>query len=144
MLLPIILTSLMNTFRPYLRSHIMTAVASWEFVFLNSLVIGTLSFIYAYVYKQENLSKLMTLSWTHYAAILGIGAATVLSTLVFLSYESANVLKTNFLWRGISSVVFVLSGLFLFGEKLEMNQLVGIGIIIAGSFLVSMDSSSLP
>jgi len=43
------------------------------------------------------------------------------------------------LWRAISSVVFVLSGLFLFGEKVEVNQLVGIGIIIAGSFLVSMN-----
>ena len=140
MLLPIVLTSLMNTFRPYLRSHVMTAVASWEFVFLNSVVIGTLSFIYAYIYKRGDLSKLTTLSWTHYVAILSIGGATVLSTLVYLSYESANVLKTNFLWRAISSVVFVLSGVFLFGEKVEVNQLVGIGIIIAGSFLVSMDS----
>jgi hypothetical protein len=129
----------MNTFRPYLRSHVMTAVASWEFVFLNSVVIGTLSFIYASIYKRGDLSKLTTLSWTHYAAILSIGGATVLSTLVYLSYESANVLKTNFLWRAISSVVFVLSGVFLFGEKVEVNQLVGIGIIIAGSFLVSMD-----
>lgn len=119
----------------------MTAVASWEFVFLNSVVIGTLSFLYAYVYKQEDLSKLTTLSWTHYAAILGIGGATVLSTLVYLSYESANVLKMNFLWRAVSSVVFVLSGLFLFGEKVEVNQLVGIGIIIAGSFLVSIEGS---
>ena len=116
----------------------MTAVASWEFVFLNSVVIGTLSFIYAYIYKRGDLSKLTTLSWTHYVAILSIGGATVLSTLVYLSYESANVLKTNFLWRAISSVVFVLSGVFLFGEKVEVNQLVGIGIIIAGSFLVSM------
>ena len=119
----------------------MTAVASWEFVFLNSVVIGILSFVYAYAYKKEDLSKLLTLSWTHYAAILGIGGATVLSTLVYLSYESANVLKTNFLWRGISSVIFVLSGLFLFGETLSVNQLVGIGIIIAGSFLVSMEGS---
>jgi drug/metabolite transporter (DMT)-like permease len=119
----------------------MTAVASWEFVFLNSVVIGTLSFLYAYVYKREDLTKLATLSWTHYAAILGIGGATVLSTLVYLSYESANVLKMNFLWRAVSSVVFVLSGLFLFGEKVEVNQLVGIGIIIAGSFLVSLEGS---
>ena len=40
----------------------------------------------------------------------------------------------NFLWRAVSSVVFVLSGLFLFGEKVEVNQLVG-------SFLVSLEGS---
>jgi len=139
MLIPFMLTSLVNTFRPYLRNHVMKAIASWEFMFVNSIVIGILSFIYAYFYKKEDLTKLATLSWSHYGAILGIGGATVLSALVYLSYEQGNVLKTNFLWRGVSSVVFVLSGLFLFGEKVAINQLVGIGIIIAGSFLVSMD-----
>jgi drug/metabolite transporter (DMT)-like permease len=116
----------------------MTTIASWEFVFLNSLVIGTLSFLYAYVYKREDIMRLTSLSWSQYGAILAIGAVTVLSTMVYLAYEAGNVLKTSFLWRGISSVVFVLSGLFLFGEKMEINQIVGIGIIIAGSFLVSM------
>ena len=138
MLLPALAISLINVFRPYLRNHVMTTIASWEFVFLNSLVIGTLSFLYAYVYKREDISKLMSLSWSQYGAILAIGFVTVLSTVVYLAYEAGNVLKTSFLWRGISSVVFVLSGLFLFGEKMEINQIVGIGIIIAGSFLVSI------
>lgn len=38
MLIPFMLTSLVNTFRPYLRSHVMKAIASWEFMFVNSTV----------------------------------------------------------------------------------------------------------
>ena len=132
--------SLLNTFRPYLRSHITTDIASWEFIFINSVVIGTISFIYAYIYKREKITNLFTLKWTQYIAAILIGSLTVLSTAVYLAYEKGNILKTNFLWRGISSVVFIVAGLFFFGEKMMPNQIVGVLVIVAGSFLVAIDS----
>jgi len=131
--------SMLNTFRPYLRSHITTDIASWEFIFINSVVIGFISFIYAYIYKREKIANLFTLKWTQYMAAILIGSLTVLSTAVYLAYENGNVLKTNFLWRGISSVVFIVAGLFFFGEKMFPNQIVGVLVIVAGSFLVAMD-----
>jgi drug/metabolite transporter (DMT)-like permease len=117
-----------------LRSHITTDIASWEFIFINSIVIGTISFIYAYIYKREKITNLFTLKWTQYIAAILIGSLTVLSTAVYLAYEKGNILKTNFLWRGVSSVVFIVAGLFFFGEKIMPNQ------IVAGSFLVAIDS----
>ena len=131
--------SFLNTFRPYLRSHIMQGMQVWEFIFANSLIIGSVSFIYAYIYKQEKLTNLLSLSWTQYCAILLVGSLTVLSTLIFIAYEAEGILKANFLWRGISSVVFIITGLFLFGEKMIPNQIVGVLVIIAGSFLIAMD-----
>jgi multidrug transporter EmrE-like cation transporter len=67
----------------------------------------------------------------------------VFSTAIFIAYESQSILKTNFLWRGVSSVVFIMVGLFLFGEKLMPNQIVGILVIIAGSFLVALDGGKI-
>jgi drug/metabolite transporter (DMT)-like permease len=131
--------SMVNTFRPYLRSHVMQNIAAWEFIFINSVVIGFVSFIYAYIYKQEKITKLFTLKWTQYCAAILIGSLTVLSTAVYLAYESNGIMKTNFLWRGVSSVVFILAGLFLFGEKMFPNQIVGVLVIVAGSFLIAMD-----
>jgi len=123
-----------------MRTHIMEDVEIWEFIFINSLVIGFLSFLYAYIYKQEKITKLLTLSWTQYCAAILIGSLTVLSTAVYIAYDQANgILKTSFLWKGISSVIFIIIGLFLFGEKMLPNQIVGILVIIAGSFLVAMD-----
>jgi hypothetical protein len=139
-MLPLIVgLSLLNTFRPYLRSHITTDIASWEFIFINSVVIGTISFIYAYIYKREKITNLFSLKWTQYIAAILIGSLTVLSTAVYLAYEKGNILKTNFLWRGISSVVFIVAGLFFFGEKMMPNQIVGVLVIVAGSFLIAMD-----
>ena len=131
--------SMLNTFRPYLRSHITMDIASWEFIFINSVVIGFISFIYAYIYKREKITNLFTLKWTQYIAAILIGSLTVLSTAVYLAYEGKDIIKTSFLWKGISSVVFIVAGLFFFGEKMFPNQIVGILVIIAGSFLVAMD-----
>ena len=131
--------SMVNTFRPYLRSHIMQDVEVWEFIFINSIVIGLVSFIYAYIYKQEKITKLFTLKWTQYCAAILIGSLTVLSTAIFIAYEAQGIMKANFLWRGVSSVVFILAGLFLFGEKMFPNQIVGVLVIVAGSFLIAMD-----
>lgn len=130
---------MVNTFRPYLRSHILQDMEAWEFIFINSIVIGLISFIYAYIYKQEKISKLFSLKWTQYCSAILIGSLTVLSTLVYIAFEANGILKANFLWRGISSVVFILAGLFLFGEKMFPNQIVGVLIIVAGSFLIAMD-----
>ena len=131
--------SMLNTFRPYLRSHVMTNIQAWEFIFINSVVIGTISFIYAYIYKRERLSNLFSLKWSQYCAAILIGSLTVLSTAVYLAYEGASIIKTNFLWRGISSVVFIVAGLLFFGEKMFPNQIVGVLVIVAGSFLIAMD-----
>jgi drug/metabolite transporter (DMT)-like permease len=139
-MIPVILgLSMVNTFRPYLRSHVMTNIQSWEFIFINSIVIGIISFVYAYIYKRERLSNLLSLKWTQYAAAILIGSLTVLSTAVYLAYEGENIIKTSFLWRGISSVVFIVAGLLFFGEKMFPNQIVGVLVIVAGSFLIAMD-----
>jgi drug/metabolite transporter (DMT)-like permease len=117
----------------------MQDVEVWEFIFINSIVIGLVSFIYAYIYKQEKITKLFTLKWTQYCAAILIGSLTVLSTAIFIAYEAQGIMKANFLWRGVSSVVFILAGLFLFGEKMFPNQIVGVLVIVAGSFLIAMD-----
>jgi len=131
--------SMLNTFRPYLRSHVMTNIQAWEFIFINSVVIGIISFVYAYIYKRERLANLFSLKWSQYCAAILIGSLTVLSTAVYLAYEGANIIKTSFLWRGISSVVFIVAGLLFFGEKMFPNQIVGVLVIVAGSFLIAMD-----
>jgi len=117
----------------------MQDVEVWEFIFINSVVIGLVSFIYAYIYKQEKITKLFTLKWSQYCAAILIGSLTVLSTAIFIAYEAEGIMKANFLWRGVSSVVFILTGLFFFGEKMFPNQIVGVLVIVAGSFLIAMD-----
>jgi len=47
--------SFLKTFSPYMRNHIMDGIAPWEFMFLNSVIIGILCFLYSYVHKKGDL-----------------------------------------------------------------------------------------
>ena len=71
-----------------------------------------------------------------------IGLITVMGSLFYFSVEKDNIVSTSFLWRGISTIVFVGTGLFLFEEKLTVTQLIGILITIIGSFMVAKDGGS--
>jgi len=137
-MLPVIAgLSILGTFRPYLRKHITQDINPWEYLFINSIVIGILSFIYCYFHKKEKISNLLSLSATQYCSVVIISSLTILSSLVFLSMEKNNSLTTSFLWKGVSAVAFVGTGMLLFEEKVTTTQLIGIITIIIGSFLVA-------
>jgi len=134
--------SLVGTFRPYLRKHITQDINPWEFMFMNSIVIGIISGLYCYFHKKENPVNLLSLAPSQYLSVLIIGSITVMGSLFYFSIEKENIVSTSFLWRGISTIVFVLTGLFLFEEKLTNTQLIGILITIVGSFLVAKDGGT--
>ena len=46
-------------------------------------------------------------------------------------------MTTSFLWRGVGTAVFVVTGILLFNEKLEWHQILGIVAVVAGSLLVA-------
>jgi len=132
--------SFIKTFSPYIRNHIMKGITPWEFMFVNSILIGVICFVYTYVHKKEKFSNLWTLTPTQIGAIVLLSTLTVVSGLVYLSMEQDNVLTTNFLWRGIGAAVFVVTGMVLFNERMEWHQLLGIVAIIGGSLLVAHTS----
>jgi len=134
--------SLVGTFRPYLRKHITQNINPWEFMFMNSIVIGIITGLYCYFHKGENPVNLLSLAPSQYLSVLIIGTITVMGSLFYFSIEKDNIVSTSFLWRGISTIVFVLTGLFLFEEKLTNTQLIGILITIVGSFLVAKDGGT--
>ena len=129
--------SFLKTFSPYMRNHIMDGITPWEFMFLNSIFIGVLCFLYSYVHKKEKFSNLLSLSYTQIGAAVVLSVLTVVTGLFYLSMEKDNVMTTNFLWRGVSAAVFVGTGFILFNERLQWHQVLGIAAIIGGSLLVA-------
>jgi multidrug transporter EmrE-like cation transporter len=132
--------SFLKTFSPYMRNHIMEGIAPWEFMFINSVLIGTICFVYSYVHKKEKLSNLLNLTPIQIGAALVLSVLAVVSGLFYLSMEKDNVLTTSFLWRGIGTAVFVATGILLFNEKLEWHQILGIVAVVAGSLLVAHET----
>ena len=106
---------------------------------MNSIVIGLVTGLYCYFHKKENPTNLLNLAPSQYLSVLLIASITVMGSLFYFSIEKDNIVSTSFLWKGISTIIFVGTGLFLFEEKLTVTQLMGILITIVGSFLVAKD-----
>ena len=129
--------SFLKTFSPYMRNHIMDGIAPWEFMLVNSVIIGSICFVYTYFHKKEKFSNLLKLTPTQIGAAVLLSTLTVVSGLFYLSMEKDNVMTTNFLWRGVGTAVFVVTGILLFNEKFDWHQILGIVAIVAGSLLVA-------
>ena len=84
-------------------------------------------------------SQQFTRLWPSRGVIVGVGAAFWFFTLV-LKVLPLGV--TYALWSGVGIVLISMSGWLLFGQKLDLAAMLGIGLIIAGIVVINLFSSS--
>ena len=138
---PIILgLSFAKTMGPFLRQHVLETISMAEFIFINSVIIMVISFIYAYVHRKEPFTNLFSLSHTQYGAIAIISIVTILSGFAIVRLEENGILSSIFLLRTVSSIFAVLVGLFLFEEQLTSYQVAGIIFAIISAALLMKTS----
>ena len=132
-----ILLCLLKSSRPYIKQVITTDITNEEFMFVNSLIIGLVSFIYAYVYKKHKLCNITNLSNKQIGCILLLSVITIAtSILYFVLNEENGVLKNMFIIKGIGIIVAMLIGTLFFEESLTIKQKVGVGIICLGLYFI--------
>ena len=132
--------SMVKTLGPFLRQHVLESISIAEFIFVNSIIIAMVSFIYAYVHRKEPFTNLSTLSHTQYGAIFVTSIVTILSAFAIVRLEEEGILSSIFLVRTVSSIFAILIGIFLFEEQLTIYQIVGIIFaIISASLLMISD-----
>lgn len=136
-MIPIIFgISLMKTLRPYIRQNVFDKISSAEFIFINSIFIGILSGVYAYIINGENPAKLWSLSYTQYSMGLFLGALTVISSIMIFNLQKDGIITTTFLIKSISSIVMLMVGVLFFNETINEKQMVGIVLGILAVFLI--------
>ena len=136
-MIPIIFgISLMKTFRPYIRQNVFDKISSAEFILLNSIFIGILSGIYAYVINGENPAKLCSLSYTQYSMGLLLGMLTIVSSIMIFNLQKDGIVTTTFLIKSISSIVMLIVGVLFFNETINEKQMAGIVLGILAVFLI--------
>lgn len=84
-------------------------------------------------------SQQFTRLWPSLGVLLGFGGAFWFFTLV-LKVLPLGV--TYALWSGVGIVLITTSGRFIFGQKLDLAALAGIGLIIAGIVVINLFSAS--
>ena len=138
--------SLLKSGVPYFRKHLLSTLTSIELVFLNTFIIFMLVLIifiyYLIIDKKFTINNLIqkckNLEITQIIALLVIGILTVSSSIIINEFDKNfnTPLINNLLIRGISLIFVILVGVFLFEEKYNWKQILGIGFTIVGLFLL--------
>lgn len=84
-------------------------------------------------------SAQFTKFWPSVVVVVGYAAAFFFLS---LTLKSVPVGVAYALWSGLGIVLISLIGLAVFGQKLDMAAIIGIGLILAGIVVIQLFSSS--
>lgn len=141
----VILTGVLKTFSPYLRKNILLSLDPHDYLFLNVFIIFIFSLIYL-IFKIffENhdiikmISKYKSLSLTQVVFALTIGIITIISSLLVLNLDKYynTPLINSMLLKLLSAGLLLLTGIFIFKEKYNYKQLLGLFLAVIGGLLL--------
>ena len=121
----------------------------YDFVFINNLFINIIIIIYfSYLLfnDKKNIStiidKCSNLSYSQFFCLIILACIAVFSSVLLLEFDSKhNTPLLNTIFINVSSaIILVLVGIFLFREKYNSLQIIGIIIAIFGIFLITQKS----
>lgn len=137
--------TLLKSINPYFRKHILNTLSGHDLLIINTLFIGTIVFI-IFLYKCffdksiiDTLNNYKKLSFTQIACLFLLAILAVVSSLfVFELDKNYNTPLINSLFLKIASVVALgLVSIFIFREKYNWKQIIGILLAILGVYLIT-------
>lgn len=140
----LVLTSFLKTFNPYFRKHILNSLESHEYLFLNTFVVSFfvfLYFLYKLIFHNNSLNKLVdkmyNLSFLQIIYFILIALITVTFSIVIINFDKYynTPLINSLLSKCLATILLILVGVFIYNEKYNYKQVLGILLIIVGLFL---------
>ena len=137
--------TLLKSINPYFRKHILNTLSGHDLLIINTLFIGVIVFI-IFLYKCffdksiiDTLNNYKKLSFTQIACLFSLAVLAVVSSLfVFELDKNYNTPLINSLFLKIASVVALgLVSIFIFREKYNWKQIIGILLAILGVYLIT-------
>lgn len=80
------------------------------------------------------LNSIYHQSWMIIGAIISF---TFVGLFFSLSLEYKGIALANMIWVGVSAILITIAGYYIFKETISSLQLVGIGVILIGVFLIN-------
>lgn len=136
MWLPFLTVSLLKVFHPYMRKHMLQHISYGEFIFLNSILICTFSFIYTYIWKKADIWKLSNLSLKEYAISSLLACVTIISSIMVFKLQEDGIVSSTFILKMMSSLTVLIIGIFIYNETITPKQLCGIILGILAILLI--------
>lgn len=139
------ITSILKTFTPYFRKHILNSLESHEYLFLNTFLVSffvLLYFLYKFLFHDKSLDKLIdkihNLTILEVIYFLLIAFITVSSSIVIINFDKYynTPLLNSLLIKGLAAILLIMVGVFIYKEKYNYKQLFGIFLTIVGLFFI--------
>ena len=140
------LTTLLKTFNPYFRKHILDSLESHEYLFLNTFFVSIFVFLY-FLYKliihdsfiDKFVDKITDLTILQVIYFMIIAFITIVSSIVIINLDKYfnTPLINSLLSKSLAAIILLLVSIFIFKEKYNIKQLSGIFLTIVGLFLIS-------
>ena len=141
----VVFSECIKVFSPYVRKYILINMDPIECILLNCFIVFLLCFA-VFAFKHATESHSMEKTFNRYSELtplqiffaIWIGIATILSSMVVLTMDKHynTPLINNMLFKVISVFLLLLTGIVIFKENYDLNQLLGIAMIICGGGLL--------
>lgn len=128
--------SFLKVFRPHIRKNVLDNISYGEFIFLNSLFIGILSFVYTYIYQKEDIHHITSLTLLQYLALLFLASLTIVSSIFIFILQERGIITETFIMKMISAIMVLVVGVFIYNENLTPKQFTGIILGILAILLI--------
>jgi drug/metabolite transporter (DMT)-like permease len=150
----LIIISIIKGVFPYFTKYIMGVLDAFELFFIITLFVFVLLLMYlcyrSFYDKNSNMilkmcKKYTQLSHSHYGCIFTIALFTIVSSLMLydLNKNYNTPLLNSLFLRCISIFAIFITSIFIFKEKYNWKQMLGIFIIMIGFIITSTNTSGL-
>jgi len=147
----VVFSECIKIFTPYVRKYILIALDPEECLLLNAIIVMLLCGLY-FFYKMWNSNHKIENTFRKYKSMspmqilfaCWVGLATVISSMVVLTMDKHynTPLINNILFKVISVMLLLLTGVIFFKESYNYNQILGIMLIVLGVVLLFYHSEN--
>jgi len=140
-----IMSSIFNPFTPYLRKHVLTSLDPHDYLFINIFIIFIITIIYLLfkVFFQNHdlemmIKKYKSLTILQICFIIFISIITIISTVTIMHLDKYfnNSILYSMLGKILAAIFLLLVGIFIFKEKYNFKQIIGLTFVIIGVLLL--------
>lgn len=136
--------SIMKSLRPFFKKNVLKSeIDEDDFLFLNTFFISlfvVIYFIYNFTKKKKiDLNKYKNMKPIELGSMIGVSLFTVISTILVLQMDKGyqTPFINSMLTKGFSTIFVIAIGMIIYKENYNMLQMLGIALILVGTYLIS-------
>ena len=137
--IPLIILILASSFKPFIKKIVFNKIGIPNTLFLSMIVniVFTGCCLYYYKYNIKDLSKI-----SNKKTMILLLSSYILGYAGYVSYiyltKKYDITKLKPIYSPLSMILIAILGIYIFKEKLTMNQIYGIITIITGTIIFSL------